>query len=45
MKTGFNRTIEDRLEDIENEVHQAKLVLTEFLSSIPKAAKVTLILS
>ena len=32
MKTGYNRTIEDRLEDIEKEVHQVKLMLTEFLS-------------
>ncbi len=32
MKTTVNRTIEDRLEDIENEVLQMKMMLTQFLS-------------
>ncbi len=33
MKTTVNRTIEDRLEDIENEVHQIKMMCVQFLSS------------
>jgi excisionase family DNA binding protein len=36
MKAGSNRTIEDRLEDIEKEVHQVKMMLTEFLGSQSK---------
>lgn len=36
MKAGSNRTIEDRLEDIEKEVRQVKMMLTEFLGSEPK---------
>lgn len=37
MKTGYNRKIEDRLEDIKKEVHQVKLMLTEFLSRHSKS--------
>ena len=33
---GSTRTIEDRLEDIEKEVHQVKRRLTEFLGGKPK---------
>ena len=36
MKAGSNRTIEDRLEDIEKEVHQVKMMLMDFLGSQPK---------
>ncbi len=36
MKAGSNRTIEDRLEDIEKEVHKVKMMLVEFLGSHPK---------
>ena len=38
MKAGSNRTIEDRLEDIEKEVHQVKMMLAEFLGSYPKSS-------
>ncbi|MEJ7766869.1 MAG: helix-turn-helix domain-containing protein [Chitinophagaceae bacterium] len=37
MKAGSNRTIEDRLEDIEKGVHHVKMMLTEFLGSHPKS--------
>ena len=37
MKAGSNRTIEDRLEDIEKEVHQIKMMLTEFLGCKSKS--------
>jgi len=37
MKTGSPKTIEDRLKDIEKEVHQVKMLLTEFLGSQPKS--------
>ena len=37
MKAGSNRTIEGRLEDIEKEVHQFKMMLTEFLGNQPKS--------
>ena len=37
MKAGSNRTIEDRLEDIEKEVHQVKMMLTEFLGGQQKS--------
>ncbi|MBE7172218.1 MAG: helix-turn-helix domain-containing protein [Williamsia sp.] len=37
MKAGSTRTIEDRLEDIEKEVHQIKMMLTEFLGGEPKS--------
>jgi excisionase family DNA binding protein len=36
MRSGINRTIEDRLEDIETEVRQIKLMLTELLGSRAK---------
>ena len=36
MKTTVNRTIEDRLEDIENEVHQIKMMCVQFLSGQTK---------
>ncbi len=32
MKTLMNRTIEDRLEDMENELHQIKVMLEQLLS-------------
>ncbi len=37
MKAGSTRTIENRLEDIEKEVHQVKMMLTKFLGSQPKS--------
>lgn len=36
MKTASTRTTEDRLEDIEKEVHQVKMMLKELLSGQPK---------
>ena len=38
MKTAVNRTIEDRLEDIENEVHQIKMMCIQFLSGQTKGS-------
>ena len=38
MKTTANRTIEDRLEDIENEVHQIKMMCIQFLSGQTKGS-------
>ncbi|MEP6677183.1 MAG: helix-turn-helix domain-containing protein [Ferruginibacter sp.] len=32
MKTTVNRTIEDRLEDMENELHQVKMMCIQLLS-------------
>ena len=38
MKATINRTIEDRLEDIENEVHQIKMMCIQFLSGQTKGS-------
>ncbi len=40
MKTGSPRSIEDRLENIEKEVHQVKMLLTEFLGGQTKSRMV-----
>jgi hypothetical protein len=44
MKVGSARTIEDRLEDIEKEMHQVKMLLREFQAvkqkTVPKTKKV-----
>ena len=37
MKVGSFGTIEDRLEDIEKQVHLVKMMLTEFLGGKPKS--------
>ena len=36
MKTTVNRTIEDRLEDIEKEIHQVKMMCIQLLSGQTK---------
>jgi excisionase family DNA binding protein len=41
MRRGINRTIEDRLEDIETEVRQIRSMLTELLGSQAKPASST----
>jgi excisionase family DNA binding protein len=38
MKTSINRTIEDRLEDIEKEIHQVKMMCIQLLSGQTKGA-------
>ena len=37
MKTSINRTIEDRLDDMEKEIHQVKMMCMQLLSSQTKA--------
>ena len=36
MKTSINRTIEDRLADMEKEIHQVKMMCIQLLSCQPK---------
>ena len=38
MKTTINRTIEDRLEDIEKEIHQIKMMCIQLLSGQTKVS-------